>query len=475
MNEEYAAEERQAIIPEQLVLAYGACGFLGWQPSWAGAQQICAIVPEGLIRSRTEDMVVIETTFEGKPVVTIVLRGGHTVGERKTSQRAKAFSDAFEKVSEASHELRERWRSELQPLREKTAHQAIRFNAEDAEISALNAYGPEGRVTNFTLIGLNLLVFILMALNGVGIFDPTIDGLIRWGASDAAHTLGGEPWRLLTSVFIHIGVIHLLMNVFALWQIGTYLAPMLGSMRYLSAYISCGIAGSLLSLWWHGSDGVVSAGASGAIFGMFGLFGALLLTKLIPENRRQELLKTIGLFILINLGYGMKSGIDNAAHIGGLVAGFAWGFALAPQLKRQELNRFVPIALLAATLFGAFLFIEANGDQSARFAAIENQFVEFEKGGLKPFDGDSTTQPRIVELREAASQWDSAEALLSAADKLKLSSRSQSLLARYHTYTSLRRRENRLMQQYIEGDFAVVDSINDTRHKIEALLQKTPE
>ena len=189
----------------------------------------------------------------------------------------------------------------------------------------------EGYFITPILINLNILIFILMVLSGVNALLPDSDSLILWGANIRPLTTGGEWWRLLTCCFLHIGVIHLLMNMYALVYIGVLLEPQLGRSRFLTAYLLTGIASSVTSLWWH--DITISAGASGAIFGMYGVFLAMLTTNLIEKKARMTLLTSIGIFVVYNLANGFKEGIDNAAHIGGLVSGLIIGYGFYPSLR----------------------------------------------------------------------------------------------------------------------------------------------
>ncbi|MFN8277178.1 MAG: rhomboid family intramembrane serine protease [Chitinophagales bacterium] len=198
------------------------------------------------------------------------------------------------------------------------------------------------------LIDLNILLFVLMALTGVSVVDPSSKDLLRWGANLRSVTLAGDWWRLLTCCFIHIGIMHLLMNMYALMFIGLLLEPLLGKWRFISAYILTGVAASIASLWWH--DNIVSAGASGAIFGLYGVFLALLTTNFIEREARQALLASIGLFVVYNLIYGMKGGVDNAAHLGGLCSGLLIGYALLPGLRQPH-----KVQLTMATLAALFL------------------------------------------------------------------------------------------------------------------------
>ena len=174
-----------------------------------------------------------------------------------------------------------------------------------------------------------------MVAIGVSLISPTGEDIINWGGNFSPYTTSGDWWRLITCVFVHIGIIHLLFNMYALYTIGVYLEPMLGKTKYIVAYLCTGVFASLVSLWWHETP-VASAGASGAIFGMYGLFLALLSTNLIPKQVRSQLLQSIGIFVFYNLVYGMRSGVDNAAHIGGLVSGLMIGYIYYLQLQKKR-------------------------------------------------------------------------------------------------------------------------------------------
>ncbi len=184
------------------------------------------------------------------------------------------------------------------------------------------------------LLDLNVLIFILMGLSGVNLITPDQQSLLHWGANFRPLTTDGQWWRLLSCCFLHIGVVHLLLNMYALLFIGYLLEHQLGSLRFLFAYLLTGIVASLTSLWWHNL--VISAGASGAIFGMYGVFLALLTTNLIEKSERKTLLISIGIFVVYNLLNGLNGAVDNAAHIGGLLSGWAIGYAFVPGLKKAR-------------------------------------------------------------------------------------------------------------------------------------------
>jgi rhomboid protease GluP len=201
----------------------------------------------------------------------------------------------------------------------------------------------EGFFITPVLLNINILVFIIMIISGVNVFMPNHEQLLNWGANFKPLTLNGQWWRLLSCCFIHIGVFHLLLNMYALLYIGLLLEPILGKARFLTAYIATGIAASLTSLLWN--DLLISAGASGAIFGMYGVFVAMLTTNHIEKSARKSLLTSILIFIGYNLLNGMKGGIDNAAHIGGLLSGLVIGYIFYPSLKQTDSKKYQNIAI----------------------------------------------------------------------------------------------------------------------------------
>jgi rhomboid protease GluP len=237
------------------------------------------------------------------------------------------------------------------------------------------------------LLDLNILIFILMVISGVNIMQPDNESLLNWGANFRPMTLEGEWWRLITNCFLHIGIFHLLMNMYALLYIGVLLEPHLGRTRFISAYILTGITASIASLWWH--DLTISAGASGAIFGMYGVFLAMLTTNLIEKTARKALLTSIAIFVGYNLIYGLKGGIDNAAHIGGLVGGLVIGYALIPSLKKPEENKlkFGTIGLLSILiLVSSFVVYKKLPNDIGTYDAKIKEFVSMESMALEVYN-----------------------------------------------------------------------------------------
>ncbi|NML67832.1 rhomboid family intramembrane serine protease [Hymenobacter sp. RP-2-7] len=186
------------------------------------------------------------------------------------------------------------------------------------------------------LIDLNLLVWLAMTLSGVSATAPTGHELVRWGSNVSSLTLHGQPWRLVTSLFVHGGITHLLLNMASLWLLGLLLEARTGGGRLLAAYLASGVGGCLATLWYH-AGGINSTGASGAIFGLYGLMLALLLSRQIVLDKydRRAMLGLVGYLILSNLLSGITGNIDNSAHLGGLAVGLLLaGPAVMASLRR---------------------------------------------------------------------------------------------------------------------------------------------
>jgi membrane associated rhomboid family serine protease len=208
--------------------------------------------------------------------------------------------------------------------------------------AALGALGQSVAVTR-TLVVLNCLVFAGTAAAGAGIFAPDAAVLIQWGSNFGPLTLSGEWWRLFTSMFLHFGILHLLLNMWALYSLGQLTERLYGSAYYLLLYVFAGLCGSLASDLVHPS--LNSAGASGAIFGVIGGLLAFMVnpaTRIAPSVAAAQRNSAL-VFVAYNLFNGVAhAGIDNSAHIGGLLGGFAIGWLLARPLEPAARLRPLP-------------------------------------------------------------------------------------------------------------------------------------
>lgn len=198
-------------------------------------------------------------------------------------------------------------------------------------LGLLNPMG-ENKGTAILLLP-NIIVFLIMTFSGLNLVSPTPKELLEIGGNRRFEVLNGEYWRLFTSMFVHGGFLHLLMNLFGLGLGSTLLEKVVGPAKLISVYIICGILASLASIYWH--ENTVSVGASGAIFGLYGLILAFTVFKIYPNYMRGMTWMFLGLYAGVSLLFGFFGGIDNAAHFGGLISGFIIGGILILINKEQ--------------------------------------------------------------------------------------------------------------------------------------------
>ncbi len=187
-----------------------------------------------------------------------------------------------------------------------------------------------------SLIIINVFVFIGMIVNGVSLIDPSKEQLSAWGAYIKPNVTIEQWWRLITCAFVHTGIIHLMLNVWCLWDVGRIVERLFGNVIFFIIYILCALGGSLASVIL--SPTVFSAGASGAIFGLFGALGsyALCHKKIIPGRIYRKLIISTIAFVAYNLVYGfVTQSVNNASNIGGLVIGFVLGALFSKPLHER--------------------------------------------------------------------------------------------------------------------------------------------
>jgi rhomboid protease GluP len=232
--------------------------------------------------------------------------------------------------------------------------------------SLVNFYAMLGHLTprvwvTHVLIAINVLVYVLMVVSGAHPQSPEAQDLIRWGANYGPLTGGGQWWRLLTCMFVHIGLVHLAFNMWALWNVGPLVERLLGNVGFALMYVLSGVLASLASYWWNPER--TSAGASGAVFGVFGALLGFLLRghESIPLAALKSLRSSGIAFIVYNLAFGILIPfIDLSAHVGGAIAGFVCGLVLrqpiTPEARRGRLIRNLVLAIVGGALVAACIW-----------------------------------------------------------------------------------------------------------------------
>lgn len=361
-----------------LVFAYGTFLELGWTPKYAGPDAIVGHTPRSW--NKYDDEIVVQAN-DGLLTVTSNLVHNESFDMMgKNKKHIKDFMAAFEKIK--TFEPKPGWPDAVEQLRAQTV-QTVTKEAE--EINKVMKLSSSNLYVTYGIMAINVIVFILMVIDGAEFFTVT-NGLvhIKWGSNVTALTLSGDWWRLISSTFIHFGIIHLAMNMYALYSAGVYLEPMLGKAKYIAAYFCTGIFAGIVSLWWH-KEGINGAGASGAIFGLYGVFLALLFTNLIHKKVRSALLQSIGIFVVFNIFYGMKSGIDNAAHIGGLLSGMLIGFIFYLELS-GKINVRKPMAVVLITILtitGTWYFLNNYKSDAVRVEQLQKEFFVLQDSAMQ--------------------------------------------------------------------------------------------
>ncbi len=176
------------------------------------------------------------------------------------------------------------------------------------------------------VVAINILLFLGVELTG----GADIQNLLNWGAKYGPYIAEGEYWRLFLPMFLHVGFFHMLTNLFGLVIFGSMVERIFGTRDFVVVYLVAGIMGNVISYLTGPNPGV---GASGAVFGILGAFSVYLLLnrRLLGHMGRQQL-TSIAVIVVINIVFGLATtGIDNAAHFGGLLAGGFVAWLIAPR------------------------------------------------------------------------------------------------------------------------------------------------
>lgn len=301
-----------------------------------GPQGVSGFLLQGHTVPWSEISDVQHATVQGQPIVTLVLHPGApslartrsllrlgqhrnvTLGPLRKADREPALAavmQAFRRYAGAQSQAAARALMDA-AVTETEFHERLR--ARTPSTWAL-----------YAVMAVNVGVWLLNLLDGLSAMQPSSAELFAWGAnSTTAVVRDGEWWRLLTATVLHAGVMHLALNMVALWDAGRQVCRWFGNGQFLLIYLGAALAGSALSLHFSAQQ-AVSVGASGAVFGVLGALtaGVYQHRERVPKSMATRLLTSQGLFVVFMLAQGFtRPGVDNAAHVGGLVAGavIAW-------------------------------------------------------------------------------------------------------------------------------------------------------
>jgi membrane associated rhomboid family serine protease len=267
---------------------------------------------------------------------------------------------------------------------------------EQHDLDFIRAFWARRAVIAYSLFALNIIIFILMELSGGSMNEAT---MLAFGVKANDKIRQGEIWRFITPIFLHIGLLHLAFNSYALWIVGPQVEKLYGASRFLLLYILTGIAGVAASYWYH--PAIVSAGASGAIFGLFGvlLVFSFRYRKTIPAFFSKALGKGILLTVGINLVIGfMIPQVDNSAHLGGLIAGGLLATVVPFQRPGEIPGKGSKVLQAVLVLLIAVSFFEVATHYNGPNPSFGNLIRRFQRSGT-PLLGDFT---RSINMAQSA-------------------------------------------------------------------------
>ena len=234
----------------------------------------------------------------------------------------------------------------------------------------LNAVWARRPTFTYVFFGINIVVFVLMALAGGSTNELT---LMAFGVKSNPEIVQGQWWRFVTPIFIHIGLLHILFNSYALWIVGPQVEKLYGGARFVILYVGTGVAGVYGSYLYH--PNTISAGASGAIFGLFGVllvFGLRYRNSIPPFFARAVGTGVVPVIVLnLIIGFSIPA-IDNSAHISGLLMGAILAAVVPFQKPGAETHRVFEAVQIALLAFVAVCFFQVGAHYDGPRLSLRN-------------------------------------------------------------------------------------------------------
>lgn len=285
------------------------------------------------------------------------------------------------------------------------------------------------------LVAVNVLYFTLIAIYQQSITMNTsadVLAILNAGANLNPFTLGGEPWRILTAMFLHFGIVHLAVNMYALWNLGSILEPGVGSVRFIIIYIICGFAASIASLFFNVY--VISAGASGAIFGLYGYqLGAEFIGSFHDREKLKVVLLNFFIFVVVNVFIAGQVNVDLSGHIGGGIAGFVLALC---HFKVGVLKEKTALAAVMVLLpFSLFLVPRHQLNYYRIFSRVVKQEVHINK----LYREVKNEQALADSLKSVRKEWKAIDSSLYALKHIPVEVAQDTAVL--HRYITLRKRE----------------------------------
>ncbi|MBK9283366.1 MAG: rhomboid family intramembrane serine protease [Sphingobacteriaceae bacterium] len=302
------------------------------------------------------------------------------------------------------------------------------------------------------LLFLNVIIFAVMALNNVDIIEPEKKDLIDWGANFRPFTLNEGLWRLVSSSFVHNGLLQFLCNMFVLISFGRVLEPLLGTVRLLYFFLLLTILSAGASLWYYTS--FLSVGNSGALFGMLGI----IITVYFGRNETISLKKELWIAVAVLIGfyvfYSIKGLSDNAANFSGLGGGLVFGSFFVLSTKNYSSAKSLSYQFLSMLLvlgFLIFVFQSIPSDLGKYFSKMEI-ITKAETEALEVYNLPQNTDNNIYlnEVQKGMEKWVQCERVIEECNQLNITDKYKSKNKLVAKYIQLRKESYELILRALQ-------------------------
>ena len=448
-----------------------------WKPLQAGENKLLAVTPpewnkkpQHITVTATDGLLTVSSEFAGEELMDVVGRNSRNVDQFLAAFQATKNSLATHKHQNNIQAISSLRAQAPMPLKlYKVQEQQV---LETAGVKEVLNNASSNLYATYTLIALNIVVFFLMALSGAGILLSDGQVHLRWGSNYGPLTMGGDWWRLFTSLFIHFGLLHLALNMYCLYWAGAYIEPLVGRARFITAYLCTGVLSGIVSIWWHHPP-VSSAGAAGAVWGIYGLLFVFLGAGLLPASLAQRLRRSIVFFIMLNLAIGLIWNMEIAAPLGGLLSGSLIGCLFVLDIRKEKQGPkaawILPLSIgctLLATMFFLQTFRFPKGQpivahkkatvfkyaDAEKFNSAYQQFNTLGEKGLDVYNDNTITEAqRVTDLKSVSfTEWDSAEDIAREMKGYQVSPQMKQLAVTLEQYAQLRKEEIALYAEMVD-------------------------
>lgn len=340
----------------------------------------------------------------------------------------------------------------------------------------------EGESPFFTvllsIVFLGYYLFIVL-IKGANFFEVDPDTLINSGGNFATHTLNGEWWRLLTSIFLHGSLEHLFANIAALISIGTLLEPRIGHIRLLLGFLVTGVIGASISTMNNHFE--VSIGASGGILGLYAIFFVLLAFRVVKI--RKKFFYDLLILVVFTLASGLVDPeIDNSGHFGGFFSGVVVGFVFLFDFKKGFVKRTFATILVPCilALIVPIYVLKTTPDYRARWLSVLRQSDSIGNSSQSFFEiliknPDVPDEVYLDAIRDDLRKREKALLLLKSADSFKLNSFQRNLSNYLKEYNSTWIKAYKFLEILFsnqQGITGVEDSLESVFLKLTEIIKK---